>query len=153
LKKFILQVLRRNAYIILAAAWLFTISFIINNYWSGASSIKTLRKEIEERIQTQEKDFLDLTLDTVTINKLVSEQYDEATLNEYINKPYSIFIYQKDVQEGWRLKSWNNQYNLPNNDLLYSIEKSRFIKISNGEYEVVRRIVEITPDNTLLAVA
>jgi hypothetical protein len=153
LKKFILQILRRNAYIILAAAWLFTIAFIINNYWLGASSIKTLRKDIEERIQTQEKDFLNLTMDTVTVNKLVSEQYDEATLNAYISKPYSIFIYQKDEQDGWLLKSWNNQLNLPNNDLLYSMEKNRFIKISSGEYEVVKRIVEIRPGNTLLAVA
>ena len=45
---------KRNSYLLITAAWLLTISFIINNYWSGTSTPYTVEKAIQKTLATGE---------------------------------------------------------------------------------------------------
>ncbi|MDQ2863039.1 MAG: hypothetical protein M3R50_05195, partial [Bacteroidota bacterium] len=40
----------RNGYLLVISAWLFTLSFIIDNYWSRTSTIKTVAQTIQKNI-------------------------------------------------------------------------------------------------------
>jgi len=75
LKNFYQQVVKKNVFFFLGAAWLFTIAFIIDNYWYSSSSAKYLRRNIENDIQVQEKDFDVLLKDTSLLRRMVEQQY------------------------------------------------------------------------------
>ncbi|MBA2562188.1 MAG: hypothetical protein H0V14_04605, partial [Chitinophagaceae bacterium] len=49
--------LAKNGYLLIAAAWLITISFIIDNYWSGTSTPKSVQRIIQRDIQKKQTDF------------------------------------------------------------------------------------------------
>jgi len=75
LKNFYQQVVKKNVFFFLGAAWLFTIAFIIDNYWYSSSSAKYLRKNIESDIQQQEKDIDVLLKDTALLGRLSDQRY------------------------------------------------------------------------------
>ena len=153
MKNFFQQVVRKNAFFFLGAAWLFTIAFIIDNYWYSSSSAKYLRKHIEKDIQYQEKDFDNFLADTVLLQKLIDQQYSEDQLNEVAEKKqYSIFLYTKDSTHSYDLRFWNSQLIVPQKDLLLEDSVNEMVRLRNGEYECIRRQVMVN-DKPLLAIA
>ncbi len=153
MKNFFQQVVRKNAFFFLGAAWLFTIAFIIDNYWYSSSSAKYLRKHIEQDIQYQEKDFDQFIADTTLLQKLISQQYSENELDEVAEKrQYSIFLYTKDSIGNYDLRFWNTQLIVPENNLLLEDPVNEMIRLRNGEYECIRRQVIIN-NKPLLAIA
>jgi len=82
----------RNGYLLVIAAWLVTLSFIIDNYW-GDSSEPGVKKAIQKDIQQKQKDFNVLCSDTALLNRLANKQYSEATLNNLTDKKYFVFIF------------------------------------------------------------
>jgi len=117
-----------------AAAWLITISFIIDNYWSTTSSVKAVQKNISKYIAEQENDFDDLTKDTFLINKLVNKTYDRTLLTQLTQKQYYFFIYWQNDIGLYNLNFWNTQVIEPEGYLFSLKDKSGFIQLSNGYY-------------------
>jgi two-component system, NtrC family, nitrogen regulation sensor histidine kinase NtrY len=156
LKNFFQQVVKKNAFFFLGAAWLFTLAFIIDNYWFSSSSAKYLRKHIESDIQQQEKDFDAFLKDTALLGRLAAQNYAEDNLDELTNvdkTPYCIFLYTYSDYGDFDLRFWNNQLVLPGNDLLLSKESNRLVRMSNGQYEFIRRQVTIAGNKPIVAVA
>jgi len=154
LKNFYQQVVKKNVFFFLGAAWLFTIAFIIDNYWYSSSSAKYLRRNIENDIQVQEKDFDVLLKDTSLLRRMVEQQYSAgelAVLTE--KKSYCIFLYDIVNDSTKDLKFWNTQLVLPDKSLLSGDEINELVKLTNGQYECVRRQVTIAGDRKLLALA
>jgi len=154
LKNFYQQVVKKNVFFFLGAAWLFTIAFIIDNYWYSSSSAKYLRRNIENDIQVQEKDFDVLLKDTSLLRRMVEQQYSAgelAVLTE--KKSYCIFLYDIVNDSTKDLKFWNTQLVLPDKSLLSGVEINELVKLTNGQYECVRRQVTIAGDRKLLALA
>jgi len=152
LKNFYQQVVKKNVFFLLGALWLFTIAFIIDNYWYSSSSAKYLRKNIENDIQVQEKDFDGLLKDTALLGRLVNQHYTGNELNTLTEKPYSVFLYSNDYGTP-DLKFWNTQLVLPDNTLLEGSEINGLIKMRNGQYECIRREVTVGDNKKLLALA
>ena len=154
MKNFYQQVVKKNVFFFLGAAWLFTIAFIIDNYWYSSSSAKYLRRNIENDIQVQEKDFDVLLKDTSLLRRMVEQQYSAgelAVLTE--KKSYCIFLYDIVNDSTKDLKFWNTQLVLPDKSLLSGDEINELVKLTNGQYECVRRQVTIAGDRKLLALA
>ena len=74
--------LANNSYLLIAAAWAITISFIIDNYWSGTSTPQVIQKTIQRDIKKKQQDFENLYSDTSLLFKLATNQYTEATLQK-----------------------------------------------------------------------
>ena len=138
----------------MGAAWLFTIAFIIDNYWYSSTSAKYLRTHIESDIQSQENDFDKLLKDTALLQRLVRQQYSAAELSELTEKkPYCIFLYASDQFGNHDLKFWNSQLVLPDNNLLPGEAMNELVYLRNGQYECIRRQLTIAGDRKLLALA
>ncbi|HJU45776.1 MAG TPA: hypothetical protein VJ647_03285, partial [Chitinophagaceae bacterium] len=153
MKNFIQQVLKKNAYFILAAAWLFTIAFIITNYWSNTTSVSYLRNSIESYIQEQEKDFENSIRDTALMQRLAQRRYSGQELQRIVKKPYSLFLYQADEPGSVSLIFWSSQQVLPDGDLLNDTQKNKLVRLTNGEYEYISQEITIARGKKLLAVA
>ena len=108
----------RNYYLLVIAAWFITLSFIIDNYWSGNSSVAAVQKNVESYVQQQEKDFDQLMADTAFVKKISNNNYDEIFLQELTHKKY--FFYRYFINDiGLRhLIFWNTQAVMPTPGLL-----------------------------------
>ncbi|MEP6749252.1 MAG: HAMP domain-containing sensor histidine kinase [Bacteroidota bacterium] len=153
MKNFYQQVLKKNVFFLLGAAWLFTIAFIIDNYWYSSSSAKYLRRNIENDVQVQEKDFDALLKDTVLLGRLVSQHYSADELNTLTEKPYSVFLYDNSDTLTPDLKFWNTQLVLPDKSLIKSDAINDLMKLRNGQYECIRRQVTVGDNKQLVALA
>lgn len=154
MKNFYQQVIKKNVFFFLGAAWLFTIAFIVDNYWYSSSSAKYLRKGIESDIQSQEKDFDGLLKDTALLYRLVEQRYSANELSTLADKkPYCIFLYNNDIDSIKELKFWNTQLILPDKGLLDGTELNELLKLTNGQYECIRRRVTVADNHKILAIA
>jgi two-component system nitrogen regulation sensor histidine kinase NtrY len=151
--QFVVGILRKNAYFLLGAAWLFTIAFIINNYFVGASSAPYLQKAIESRIQVQEKQVEALSRDTALLKVLAEGTYDLAQLQRLGRNGPGIFLYKADAYNNWNLQFWSYQQAEPTDDIIYSNDTSRMIRLQNGQYEYIRRTVPLAGGQKILLIA
>jgi len=126
--------LYRHSYLLIIAAWFITISFIIDNYWSGNSSVDAVQSTIENYIQKQEKDFEQLMGDTAIVNRINDNSYDEPLLKKITDKRYFIYSYFVNDIGLHQLIFWNTQAVLPSPQVLSSADSSGFIQLENGYY-------------------
>ncbi|MBK7435139.1 MAG: hypothetical protein IPI66_15540, partial [Chitinophagaceae bacterium] len=116
------------------AALFIAFSFIIDNYWSGNSSLKAVRNNIEKHIHEQERDFNTLVADTAFLNKLNKGQVDEKSLLMLTGKDYFIYRYLISDAGQNQLVFWNSQAVLPSETLLRSQQNEGFTRLPNGYY-------------------
>jgi two-component system, NtrC family, nitrogen regulation sensor histidine kinase NtrY len=128
------RLLFKNSYLLIIAAWLITLSFIIDNYWSGNSSVSAVRNNIENYIQVQEKDFEILVQDKMLVGKINDNTFDEQLLQQLTEKPYFIYRYFVNDIGLHQLIFWNTQTVLPTEDVLSAPDSTGFINLDNGFY-------------------
>ncbi len=125
--------LKKNLYLLVLAAWLITLSFLINNYWSSSSSLKAVKKEMSSYVREAEVDFTDLMQDTaytpLYAGKVAANE--EPPLTE---RNYFVFFYQPDTSGRYVLQYWNTQQVLPDSGILQSSLKAGFAQLANGFY-------------------
>lgn len=137
----------------MAAAWLFTIAFIIDNYWTNFNSTRFLKNSIEHYIHRQEKDFEALTKQKAYLQKLADRNYTLPELQKVLDKPYGVYLYESDVYGLITLKFWNNQYALPTEPILKSTKKNDFITLPSGQHEFIYSHIDLGNEKRLVAIA
>lgn len=131
---------RRNSYLLVTAAWLITISFIIDNYWSGTSTASGVQKKLQKYVQSKQKDFESFCRDSNTINQLIHQQYNSNLLEQLTEKNYFIFIYRSDTAQDVPV-FWNTQTVLPPENITSSNDGSYSALLSNGWYVVDKKTI------------
>ncbi len=132
----------RNGYLLLASAWLFTFSFIIDNYWSGSSTINAVRNRIQRDIHVNQKKSEAFINNTALINKIINGSYDEKELDGFINKNYFVFIYRVTPFTRPLAVFWNTQIILPDSTVLDKPDGTYFEQLINGWYVISKRSYE-----------
>ncbi|MFZ4769769.1 MAG: hypothetical protein ACOYLO_06275, partial [Ferruginibacter sp.] len=69
---------KKNLYLLVAAAWLITLSFLINNYWFSYSNLTSVQRKMTGYVNKAEKDFSEFTKDSL-VNKLFLNKGISAT--------------------------------------------------------------------------
>ena len=133
-KNTFLSLFYKNSYLLVIAAWLITISFFIDNYWSDNSSVKSVKNNIESYIHKQEQDFTNISLDTTLLNKLISKKYDEASLNLLAEKKYFFYLYQLNEDKAYDPIFWNTQAVQPSVAIMQSTDTAGVALLPNGYY-------------------
>ena len=124
----------KNSYLLILAAWLATFSVIIDSYWSGNSSLGAVKKQVEQHIQKQEKDFAKLLKDTVLIRQMDDKTFEESALVQLSQKPYFIFRYFVNDIGLHRISFWNTQTVQPTEEVINANDSAGFVKLDNGYY-------------------
>lgn len=114
----------------LAAAWLFTLSFIIDNYWAASSSSNAVAKNLSQYIHTIQKDFQQVASDSRLQNEIALNKLTEENLDELVHKNYFLFFYNNPG----KLVFWNSQTILPDTAILQTTDSLGFTKLQNGYY-------------------
>ena len=133
LKKIIIpRIITNNIYLLVIVAWLVTLSFLINNYWSSYSNLKAVQKKMTGYIQTAEKDFIAMAADG-SFKNLMQDSLSED-LSKVSKKDYCLFLYNLDSTAALHLSYWNTQKVLPDSGIIYSALKAGFAQLPNGFY-------------------
>lgn len=123
-----------NVYLLVLAAWLITLSFIIDNYWSVNSNLQSVQKKMNRYVHAAERDFADLYGDTAFLRSIKSSNPPPAFVKELREKPYYLFTYRTDRAGKLKMQFWNTQYVLPDSGSVGSSLKAGFANLPNGFY-------------------
>jgi len=114
----------KHGYLIIIAAWLYTISFIFSNYWSYHSSPEKVKSKLEKRLKEEEARFENVLKDTATLYSLISQSPD---VTDPLKEDIGLFIYtQDDTDHTPTLAYWNTNRMYINNEDLYRLPGSYF---------------------------
>ena len=149
MKAFWKDTVYKNAYLLIAAAWLFTLSFIFSNYWSYTSSPKGVQKNLENYLTIKETEFTKLAADTPLLVRLVEYRHSEKEMHQLSELSWGIFIYELEEQGPIILRFWNTQENLPTDAMLAKQDGEHFVDLPNGKYELIRRKMELQMEKLL----
>lgn len=128
-----------KGYLLLGAAWLFTISFIFSNYWSYTSSPYGVTKSLEKYIWKSERSF-DLFLnDTLLISNILKGNETEKEIQRITDEDYKVFLYEESGAGTFELLFWSTQSILPPQNLLVKEDPRYIASLANGQYEVIRK--------------
>ncbi|MCU0351424.1 MAG: hypothetical protein MUF43_11465, partial [Flavobacterium sp.] len=95
MKQRIIEAFWKHGYLLIAALWLYTVSFIISNYWTYYSSVEKSVKKIEERVQQKERDFLSYAKDSLLIEDLIKRRASSIQRDDLFQASFGFFIYTK----------------------------------------------------------
>ncbi len=139
----------KHGYLIITAAWLYTLSFIFINYWSFNSTPQKVKGKLEQKIAKAEKEFQSISKDSVLFKEVLKDSSVERR-KEIASKSFGVFLYQLDEVTGTTLSYWNNNniYVTPE-ELLYP-EGAYFISHQNGDFEMRVQKLQIQRKNFLL---
>ena len=133
---------RRNSFLLIAAAWLFTFAFIVDNYWSGSSPSNAAQKAIQRDIKNKLTKVNHFYIDSAAINEIIAGKYDEKELQEQVHKGYFIFIYKIGPNNNLTPVFWNTQVVAPNSFVLHAENGIGFRKLLNGWYVTDKKTFE-----------
>lgn len=135
------QAAYKHGYLIITAAWLYTISFIFINYWSYHSSPKKVKSKLEQRLRQQEKKFGEVLSDTALLYSLLNHH---AEAEDPLGDEMGLFLYKSSAHnQPHELLYWNtNRIYINPEDLLLK-EGSYFIGNQNGDFEMLRKTVTL----------
>lgn len=154
MKSFLTNIFRKNSHLLLAASILFLSGYFLNLYYNSDASVSMLRSSIQSFLQDRERDFDKLTKDTALLSRLYKSQYTEQELGVLTDKKYGVFLYEIDsIGVPAILKFWSDQRSLPTQALLEDTDGHHFVRLSNGQYECIRKTLEVSNNRTLVAIA
>ena len=128
----------KQGYSLIIAAWMFTLSFVVSNYWAFNASPQKVKQNFEAYLAQQEKDFEQLTGNTGSLGVLLSEQSDKSLLGLQ-EKDYGIFVYRLNDSLGRKEIYWNTfTMNVSDQDL--ALPDGYYpILANNGLFEMLKK--------------
>jgi hypothetical protein len=153
LKTFLKNIFRRNIYLVLVAAALFLAASLSRMFMDSDTSTRLLHHSIESFLQQRERDFIKTTNNTLFLAKLCNREFSKQQLEELVDKNYALFLYERDAAGNDSLLFWNDQRSIPTAAILNGPDSSSFVRLSNGQYESIKRTLPGADGKTIVAIA
>ena len=93
MNSFYKRIIYKNAYLLIIAAWFYTLSFVVGNFFNYNNTPLQVKNTLEEYLAKQEKEFENITSNLDFFTKLVNPAADKGNLNLY-KSPSGFFIYK-----------------------------------------------------------
>lgn len=141
----------RHGYLLLIAAWLYTISFVFTNYWSYSSSPEKVKNSLENYIASQEQSFQSIVSDNFYLHTIVNNP--KRFKNEHLQSlPIGLFAYAVNaggdlVQEVF----WNTSQMTIDVKDLHKKDGNYVVKYHNGWFELLKRTVTVNKKPYIVA--
>ncbi len=131
----------KSAWLFLAAAWLYTLSFIFTNYLSYSSSSTKVANILSEYIKGQENSFKNILNDTTAIASIVSDVPSQLK-EQLVTDGQGIFAYQVNDLGNPIGVFWNtNKMSVALHDL-YNQDGNYIVNYQNGIFEFIKKTIE-----------
>ncbi len=132
----------QHGYLLIIAAWLYTISFIFSNYWSYHASPEKVKSTLEHHIHEQEKKINQVFSDTGLLSHLINHQFDRQAA-EMPNAFFGLFIYTTNASNISENRYWStNKMEVPNTQLLMP-DGQLLITNAGGSFVLHKKTVQL----------
>ena len=127
----------KHAWLFLAAAWLYTLSFIFTNYLSYSSSAEKVAKILGDYIQGQENSFKNILHDSSSVSAIINDAPSEVK-EQLASDAQGIFAYQvNDIGNPIEI-FWNtNKMAIQDEDLARK-DGHYIVNYQNGTFEFIK---------------
>ena len=130
----------RYGYLIIAAAWLYTISFLFSNYFASDASADKVGKVLTTYLTEKERTFETLCKDTQRVRDLIIYEASEEK-EEFTDKGYGLFVYAvNDIGNHIQLY-WNTNQMSVQPDDLNKPDGYYALKYKNGFFELLKKTI------------
>ena len=129
----------QQGYLLIAALWLYTISFIFINYWSYHASPNKVKNILEDRLEQKNSQYESLIADTALMYHLIA---DSLPVHNPVDNELGIFIYATHHEEQGPVYWNNNQLYIQTPDLQRK-SGTYFITNRNGNFELIKTVLPI----------
>ncbi|MEJ7828464.1 MAG: HAMP domain-containing sensor histidine kinase [Segetibacter sp.] len=129
----------RNGYLLIIAAWLYTISFIFSNYSYYRSSPERVKARLETFIKNSEEKFNAFSRDTAVLKSLVTNGTESEKALDYVNDAVNLYVYVRNDAGNLLLIFWNNHKVTPTAKDLEQADGKYFSVYPNGEFEFIKK--------------
>lgn len=141
----------KNGYLLIIAAWLYTISFIFSNYWFYTSSPKRVHKQLESFVEKSEKKFEKFISDSVLLKAISINHIEPQATQRYITDDIGVFIYSRNDVGNFLLDFWSNNKVLPDNKDLVRPDGKYFVQYANGQFEFIKKTILFKGEQVIVA--
>lgn len=136
---FIRQAAYKHGYLLITAAWLYTLSFIFINYWSYNASPEKVQAKLEQRLHRLEDQFRSTVKDTAGLYARLSLQPD---ITDPLGDRIGLFIFKGDPSKS-NLVYWNTNQMYVSREELKTAQGHSFVDNQNGEFELLVKNVSV----------
>ncbi|RXK87101.1 sensor histidine kinase [Filimonas effusa] len=131
------QAAYKNGYLLITAAWLYTISFIFTNYFTYSGSPEKVKSTLETYLRKQEDRFREIIQDTTTLNILYSPGANK--LKQTLTKEtLGIFTYVENETGKYKQVYWNSSLMSVNTEQLHLPDGVHTVSYQNGLFELLK---------------
>lgn len=141
----------KHGYLLIIAAWLYTISFIFSNYWFYTSSPVRVQSRLENYVAESEKKFEKLAADVTVIYSILKNQYKPKEIADDLTEDVALFIYSKNDVGNFLLDYWSSNKVLPANEDLAKPDGKHYVSYNNGKFEFVKKTVLLKGRQVIVA--
>ncbi|MEO7308757.1 MAG: HAMP domain-containing sensor histidine kinase [Chitinophagaceae bacterium] len=125
------KIIFKNRWWLIAAAWVYTLTFVFNNYWSKFSTLPSIAASFEKKIHNQLGKFDAICKDTALVRHLATFSIEQLSFDPALDKESFYYLYEDDP-EGIQLLYWSNsEVILPASDVPYT-DTTRLITYANS---------------------
>ena len=129
----------KNGYLVITAAWLYTLSFIFINYWSYTSSPNRVKQRFEHYLEFNENQFTNFSKDTAILRGIVTETFGKQQVDWFAEDKPRLFVYAKNDLGNPLLNFWNTHEVVPKAKDLGKPDGKYFVVYPNGEFEFLKK--------------
>ncbi len=127
------KVFQSNIKWLIAAVWVYTLTFVFNNYWSKYASYKNVTQSLVKSIQLKEKAFDNFTKDGFFLERMLNNTIDDKDLTLLNKSPFYVYLFEY-TNDYYNLKYWSNGSVIPENQDLPVKDSTFLLKTGNGDY-------------------
>lgn len=139
----------KQGYSLIIAAWMFTLSFVVSNYWAFNASPKNVKQSFEQYLSSRETEFEQLVSDSVAMHLLISPSMDKSRL-QLLDKDYGIFVYQMRDSLPPVERYWNTFNMSVSKEHLLKPDGYYPIHANNGFFEMLKKTVSLPQGNYMV---
>lgn len=133
------RVLLKHGYLLIAAAFLYLISFVFSNYWYYTSSPARVKQQLEEFLHNGEQKFKAFSADSTVLSLIIINNNNNQLPLKYTDESVGLFAYSVNNKENLSLHFWSNNKVLPESRDLQKPDGKYFSEYSNGDFEFIKK--------------
>ena len=139
----------KHGYLLIIAAWLFTISFVLTNYLTYDSSPAKAKDKLEAKIIATENRVQKLVSDTALLQNLLCDTATDKKLT-IIHEPFGLYLYKLNDMGNPVLSYWNsNTYTISPEELLQKDDYYYAVN-QNGKQEIIKQSLTLKGKKVIL---
>ena len=131
----------KYGYLFIAAAWLYTVSFLFTNYFSFDSSPDKVATVLRKYISKQEKHFNDLLKDSLLIQRIITNKPSAVKIHLW-KDDIGIFTYVINEKGSPEELYWNTNIMAVQNEDLKRPDGNYAVSYQNSYFELLKKTIQ-----------